>query len=46
MVGAYLAAVSTPGPPQELPPILRPLRGILKKGDPEDYKKHLAEKYL
>jgi hypothetical protein len=46
MVEAYLASVSAPPPAQELPPILRSLRGILKKGDPEDYKKHLAEKYL
>ena len=46
MVEVYLAAVSDPPPAQKLPPILRSLRGILKKGDPEDYKKHLAEKYL
>ena len=46
MVEVYLASVSAPPPAQEMPPILRSLRGILKKGDPEDYKKHLAEKYL
>jgi hypothetical protein len=46
MVETYLASVSAPPPVQELPPILRSLRGILKKGDPEDYKKHLVEKYL
>jgi len=46
MVEAYLASVSAPARAQELPPILRSLRGILKKGDPEDYRKHLAEKYL
>jgi hypothetical protein len=46
MVEVYLASVSAHPAAQELPPILRALRGILKKGDPEDYKKHLAEKYL
>jgi hypothetical protein len=46
MVEVYLASVSDPPPAQDLPPILRSLRGILKKGDPEDYKKHLTEKYL
>jgi hypothetical protein len=46
MVEVYLASVSDPPPAQGLPPILRSLRGILKKGDPEDYKKHLTEKYL
>ena len=46
MVEVYLASVSDPHPAQELPPILRSLRGILRKGNPEDYKKHLAEKYL
>jgi len=46
MVEVYLASVSAPPPAQDLPPILRSLRGILRKGDPEDHKKHLAEKYL
>jgi len=46
MVDAYLASVSAPPPAQEFPPILRALRGILKKADFKDYKKHLAGKYL
>jgi hypothetical protein len=46
MIEAYLVSVSALSPAQELPPVLRSLHGILKKGDPEDYKKHLAEKYL
>ena len=46
MVETYLKSVSAPAPAQELPPVLRSLRGILKKGDPEDYKKRLAERYL
>jgi len=26
-------------------PVLRSIRGILKKADPEDYKRHLVRKY-
>ncbi len=46
MVEGYLAAVVAPrhpGPPD--PPILRSLRGSLKKADVEDYRRHLAAKY-
>jgi hypothetical protein len=46
MVEGYLASISAPPPAKRMPPVLRSLRGILKKGDPQDYKKHLAEKYL
>jgi hypothetical protein len=45
MVEAYLAAVSEPPATKDLPPILRSVRGILKKADPESYRRHLAEKY-
>ena len=47
MVEAYLAAVSEPPPrrPAEVPPILRAVRGSLKKADLEEYKEHLAAKY-
>jgi len=47
MVETYLAAVSDPPsrPSNEAPPILRSLRGSLKRADLEDYKKHLAAKY-
>ncbi len=47
MVEAYLAAVSEP-PPRVLanaPPVLRSVRGSLKKADLEQYKRHLAAKY-
>jgi len=46
MVEAYLASISAPPPARKMPPVLRSLRGILKRADPADYKKHLAEKYL
>jgi len=29
-----------------LPPVVASLRGILKKADPEAYRKHLIKKYL
>lgn len=45
MVEAYLAAVAAPSPPTRDTPILRSLRGSLQKGDPSEYKKHLAAKY-
>jgi hypothetical protein len=47
MVEAYLAAVSeTPDQsPKNSLPVLRSVRGILKKTDLEAYKKHLAAKY-
>jgi hypothetical protein len=31
--------------PEDDTPVLRQLRGILKKGDREDYRRHLVEKY-
>ncbi len=46
MVEAYLAAVA--GPPTRAAsdtPILRSVRGVLKNGDINDYRKHLAAKY-
>ena len=45
MVEAYLASISTPPPAKKMPPVLRSLRGILKRADPEEFKKHLAAKY-
>jgi hypothetical protein len=47
MVEAYLTSVAEKSDksPQDSPPILRSLRGILKKADLETYKKHLATKY-
>jgi len=47
MVEAYLASVTAPAEREmEFPPVLRAFQGILKKGDPEDYRKHLRKKYL
>ena len=46
MVETYLASISAAPAAKKMPPVLRSLRGILKRADPEDYKKHLAEKYL
>ena len=46
MVEAYLAAVVGPSSPVTVDaPILRSLRGSLKKADRNDYRKHLAAKY-
>ena len=46
MVEAYLAALAEPSSPAiRDAPILRSLRGSLKKADLEGYKKHLATKY-
>ena len=46
MVEAYLEAVAEPTPLAERDaPILRSLRGSLKKADVEAYKRHLATKY-
>jgi hypothetical protein len=46
MVEAYLAAVAEP--PSRIAgdaPILRSVRGVLKNGNINDYRKHLAAKY-
>jgi hypothetical protein len=46
MVETYLDLVSRPPKlPEDLPPILRELRGSLKRADIRDYYKHLEEKY-
>jgi antitoxin component of RelBE/YafQ-DinJ toxin-antitoxin module len=46
MVETYLAAVvNPPAPTTRDAPILRSLRGSLKKADIEEYRKHLAAKY-
>jgi len=46
MVEAYLASVTEPPSPSERDtPILRSLRGSLKKADLASYKKYLAAKY-
>jgi hypothetical protein len=46
MVEAYLADVAKPASAvKSTAPILRSVRGILKKADIEKYRKHLAAKY-
>ena len=45
LVEGYLDAVSRPLKGVEDPPVLREIRGILRKGDREDYRQHLIEKY-
>jgi hypothetical protein len=38
-VEAYLALISSPPAARAIPPVLRSLRGILREGNPEDYKR-------
>ena len=46
MVETYLAAVAVPPPPAaDHAPILNSLRGVLRKADINDYRKHLTTKY-
>ena len=45
LVEGYLDTVSRPLKPVEDPPVLREIRGILRKGDREDYRQSLIEKY-
>jgi len=47
MVETYLASVAEESDrsPQDSPPILRSVRGILKKADLDAYRKHIAAKY-
>ena len=46
MVEAYLAAIAKPDASGTASaPILRSVRGILKGGEIEDYRKHLTAKY-
>lgn len=44
MVETYLEAVVSP-PERAVTPVLRSVRGILKKSNPESFRKHLARKY-
>ena len=45
LVEGYLETVSQDSEPQQLPRILRSLRGVLKKADLKDYRAHLARKH-
>lgn len=45
LVQQYLDLIARPSDGVEETPVLRQLRGILKKGSREDYQRHLVEKY-
>jgi hypothetical protein len=46
MVETYLAAVAQPPAPRDVAaPILRSVRGVLKKANVNEYRKYLAAKY-
>ena len=45
MVENYLDVISHPPTQEALPPILRSMRGVLKKADVRDYRRYLAKKY-
>lgn len=45
LVEQFLDLLDRPSKPEEDTPVLRQLRGILKKGEREDYRRHLVEKY-
>ena len=47
MVEAYLASLSSSSPQlrKPIPPVLRSVRGILKKAGKDAYRRHLAAKY-
>ena len=46
MVESYLAAVANPvSPSQPDAPVLRSIRGILKRADVKDYRDYLTHKY-
>jgi hypothetical protein len=45
IVESYLSSLSTPAEQDEIPPILRSLSGILKRGNAAGYRKHLSSKY-
>jgi hypothetical protein len=46
LVEDYLAAVTEPASNRANTPVLNAVRGILKSGDREDYRRHLVKKYL
>jgi hypothetical protein len=45
LVQSYLSALAKPVPLRNEPPVLRSLRGTLKRAEPGDYRKHLSEKH-
>lgn len=45
LVESYLELITSPQARSEDPPVLRSLRGILRKADPRGYRRYLAKKY-
>jgi hypothetical protein len=45
LVEQFLDILARPPRAEDDTPMLRQLRGILKRGDREDYRRHLLEKY-
>ncbi len=45
MVQTYLSTVARPKGSGRDSPVLRTLRGVLRKASIEDYRKHLSDKY-
>ena len=45
LVQTYLSNLARPETLEEEPPVLRSLRGTLKRATVSDYRKHLREKY-
>ncbi len=45
LVQTYLSALATPESPASEPPVLRGLRGTLRRVSVADYRRHLAAKY-
>jgi hypothetical protein len=45
LVERFLGLLGRPSARREEPPVLRRLRGILRHGDRENYRRHLARKY-
>ncbi len=45
LVQEYLSSLAQPPAPEAEPPVLRSLRGTLKRTSVSDYRKHLKEKY-
>ncbi len=46
LVEVYLNSLSKPVSAQADPPVLRSLRSVIRRGNREDYRKHLREKHL
>jgi len=45
LVQSYLSALGQPTSPESEPPVLRGLRGTLKRAAVADFRKHLGAKY-